>query len=184
MRKVVLGSAVVVALGLAGCQTVGITGNTALATAGFSYQAGTASQSFPFAATQVQPALLEAMADLKMTSVRQTQEGKATSYHGLTADGRRVSVTVSRVPGAAAGAIEAVETQSVLTARVGWLGDEPLSRALMDRVGIRMGSMPAAAIPSDPPSSPEKGTFFGGRETLPPSVRRMNDAGYRDTPVP
>jgi hypothetical protein len=191
MRRGIFASAALVALGLAGCQTVGLTASPALPNAGFSYQGGTASQSFPFPADQVQAALVEAMADLKMRSAGPTQEEHGTSFHGQTADNRKVTVTLSRVLGAAAivsgSSVDTTppkDTSAIVTVRVGWLGDEPLSRFLMDRIGIRLGTTAPAAIPSEPPSSPERPVIFGGREVGPPSVRRMNDAGYRDTPVP
>jgi hypothetical protein len=186
MCRVLLAGAALIALGLAGCQTVGLPGNAALATAGFAYSAGTATQSFPFTSNQIQTPLLESMADLKMHSVRQTQEPTGVSFQGLTADGRRASVSVSRVPTVAVGAAVPTEAAVVVTARIGWFGDEPLSRALMHRIGVRLGTSPPSAIPSEPPSKPEgEGTvIFGGRELIPPGLHRMNDGGYRDTPVP
>jgi len=180
MRKVCLGGAAIVALALAGCQTVSFTSRPAE----FSYEAGTASQMFDSTANQVETAALEAMADLKMSSVRKFPEGSRTTFHGLTADGRRATVSVSRVLGLEPPAINPVETQPVVTVRIGWLGDEPLSRALMDRISIRLGSSAPSAIPSEPPSEPEKPVIFGAREVNPPSVRRLSDSGYRDTPVP
>jgi Protein of unknown function (DUF3568) len=175
MRSGIFWIAASVALGLAGCQTVGLTGNSALPLTGFTYEGGTASQAFPFTATQVQTAVLEAMADLSISSVQQISEGPGATLRGRTADGRRATVTV------------ATQTAPPLvTARIGWLGDEMLSRALMDRVSIRLGASPPSAIPSEPPPvpAPRRASIFGGQEITAPGVLPLNDSGYRDTPVP
>jgi hypothetical protein len=184
MRTVLLSGAAMLGLVLAGCQTLAVPGGRELVAAGFSYQGGTAVQAFAFSPTQVQSAALEAMADLKMSSVRQTPTASGTTLNGLTADGRRVMVAVNRASTTDSNGVKLAETEPIVTVRVGWLGDEPLSRAVMDRIGTRLGSLPPSAIPSEPPSEPEKPAFFGVREVNPPSVRRLNDAGYRDTPVP
>ena len=64
-------------------------------------------------------------------------------------DGRRAMITLRPQQGA-----------TKLTARMGLWGDEPLSRALMDRVGVRLGSLPPEAVPDEPPSKPASNPFF------------------------
>ncbi|MHC5542385.1 DUF3568 family protein, partial [Singulisphaera rosea] len=72
-----------------------------------------------------------------------------------------------------------------VSVRIGWFGDEPLSKALMDRIGVRLGTLPPTAIPTDPPSEPGSNPYFS-KSAIPDSVmlRDQADAIYRDSPVP
>jgi hypothetical protein len=167
----VLAAAVVA--GLAGCQTVGPASVPLLASGGLVYEGGTATQAFAYNQTQVQNALIEAMADLGIHQVRQTNTPGHLNFEGKTVDGRRSSVNLdSRI------------TPPVVTARFGWLGDEALSRAFMDRVGIRLGSLPPSALPAEPPTSPARPLIMMGPERTAPGQRPLSDAGYHDSPVP
>jgi hypothetical protein len=171
--KWILPGVLAVAGCLAGCQTVGPASVPLLASGGLVYEGGTATQAFAYDQAQVQNSVIEAMADLGIHQVRQTNTVGQLSFDGKTVDGRRANVTLdSRL------------TPPVVTARFGWLGDEALSRAFMDRVGIRLGSLPPSAIPAEPPSSPARAPIMMGPERTAPNVRPLNDAGYRDTPIP
>jgi hypothetical protein len=174
MRRIALTAAALAGLATTGCMTVGPIAAPALSASGFSYSAGRAMQDFAYPAPALQSAATGAMEDLRIHSVHLAHEGGALVYQGSTADDRRVSLTVR--PN------QAITRVSV---RIGWFGDEPLSRALMDRIGIRLGSLPPSAVPVDPPSAPESNPFFS-RDAIPDSVmlRDQADAMYRDTPVP
>ena len=124
---------------------------TTLASAGtgYSYTAGRATQNFAYPPTTVQPAVLAAMEDLRVEAVRQINDGSTIVFEGTTADNRGASVTLRP---------HAIGTR--LSARVGLFGDQALSRAIMDRVGIRLGVLPPAAIPVEPPSTPASNPYF------------------------
>ena len=68
-----------------------------------------------------------------------------------------------------------------VSCRIGWFGDEPLSRTLLERIGVRLGTLPPAAIPDRPPSAPASNPIFS-RDAVPDSVifRDFAEAPYRD----
>lgn len=181
MRRIawtVLGGLAVTAW--AGCQTVGPSAlsrpghSDGLAGPGSSYTGGRAVQTFAQAPAAVQPAVAEALDDLRVQSVRQVKEGGAILFEGTTADRRRVAVTLRAQPGG-----------TRLSARIGLFGDEPFSRALMDRVGTRLGTLPPSAIPVDPPSEPAANPYFS-RDAVADSemFKEQAEAPYRGTVVP
>ena len=76
------------------------------------------------------------------------------------------------------------QDQSRVGCRVGWFGDEPLSKAILERIGIRLELLPPAPIPDKPPSSPAPNPFLLRDEALKDGmVRDMIEAPYRDRPV-
>ena len=135
----------------------------------FSYAAGRAIQTFPQSTATLQPIVLSALEDLRIHSVTLTREVGAVVFKGTTASAARASVTLRPTPDG-----------SRLSARIGLFGDEPLSRALMDRVGIRLGSLPPSAIPAEPPSEPDKNPYFS-RDAVPDSemLKDQAEAPYR-----
>src|SRR5262249_17384973 len=143
MRRIALLTAAVCAGTAAGCASVSPVAKQAMAVTGFSYSVGRATQDFTFPTDKVQAAVLGAMDDLRIHSVQERAEPGTIYCEGATADDRRAIVTVRPYAGG-----------TRLTCRVGILGDEPLSRALMDRTGIRLGSLPPAPIPEKVPSKP------------------------------
>src|SRR5436309_2279056 len=117
----VLVAASLAGVALAGCQTVAPIAGPALAAAGFSYGAGKASQEFVFPPAAVQSALAAALDDLQVREVRQRRDGTSRLFEGTTADGRKATATLRPGNGAAR-----------VTVRIGWYGDEPLSRAILE----------------------------------------------------
>ena len=136
-----------------GCQTMmGPASLSALAqptASSFSYSAGRAVQAFALAPQSVEPAALSAMDDLRIHSIRRTSEEGTVVLEGTTADNRRASIT-----------IHPQNAGTRVSTRFGLFGDEPLSRALMDRINVRLGALPPSAIPVDPPSEPGKNPYF------------------------
>jgi hypothetical protein len=144
--------------------------------AGFSYGAGKATQEFAAPAATVQGVIAAAMDDLQIKHVRQRHDGQAQIFQGWTKDNTPAVLTLRPGNGAAR-----------VTARIGWFGDEPYSRALFERIGIRLGHRPPAAIPEQPPSAPAPNPFFS-RQAVPDAVmlREQSESHllYRDTAVP
>jgi hypothetical protein len=174
MRRIALAAAVLSGPLATGCMTVGPVAGPVMNATGFTYTAGRATQDFPYPPTALQSAISGGMDDLRIHSVHLMNDGGILVYQGSTADNRRVSVT-----------IRPNQAVSRLSIRIGWFGDEPLSRALMDRIAIRLGELPPKAIPVDPPSEPASNPYFS-RDAVPDSVmlRDQADAIYRDSPVP
>jgi hypothetical protein len=167
-------SAAVLLLASPGCMTVAPIAGTVLGQggSGYSYAAGRASQVFVYPQPTLEMAVLAAMEDLRIASVRKSLDGSVLRIDGLTPDRRTAAVLVRPQQGA-----------SRVIVRIGWFGDEPLSKALMDRIGIRLGTLPPAAIPAEPPSAPASNPYFS-RDAVPDEVMvRDREAGYNDSPV-
>lgn len=144
MRRIaLLAAAVCAGTSVAGCATVKPVAEPAMALTGYSYSFGRATQDFGFSPDKIQPAILEGMEDLRMHDIHQTAEPGTIYLQGTTADDRRVIVT-----------LRPYAHGTRVTNRIGLLGDEPLARALMDRVGVRLGTLPPAPIPEKIPSKP------------------------------
>jgi hypothetical protein len=154
MRRIAWTAAAVLATTAGpGCQTMApqalsVLSQPAAPSAGgvdYSYGGGRAVQTFRQNPAAVHPAVLSSLDDLSIHSIKQISDGGSIVFEGLTTDRRRATVTL-RPEGAG----------TRLGVRVGVFGDKALSRALMDRVGIRLGNLPPAAIPENPPSEPGK----------------------------
>jgi hypothetical protein len=160
-----------VGLVLAGCRTTGLgSGKAAVQVA------GSETETFPVPGVEVEKAVEQAMNDLAMTvkvGPRAEQNGVVHLW-GRAKDARTVRVDV------AGGA-----RSSAVTVVIGKYGDPPLSRALLDRIGIRLGARPPEPIPDRVDSEPA-GNPFVNREAVPDSVilRDQSQAGYRDVTVP
>lgn len=168
MRRIKRGiAAIAVGAGLVGCSTISPVATTGMVH--YTYRAGAASQGFPRPPEEVQRAAVDAMADMSIHSVRSTPDEGGVSYHGTTADGQGATVSVKN-RGSYASAI----------VRVGWFGNEQLSRAVLDRIGIRLGTLPPEAIPAEPPKA-ERAPIFSSR-AVPDSVmiNEVNEAAPRD----
>jgi Protein of unknown function (DUF3568) len=161
------------ALVVSGCATVSTKVQNE-PSADLSYSTGRAIQEFSFPPGPVGDAIVEAMADLKMTVVRRARDGAVFRIDAKTEDNRGVLVTLRPHQGALR-----------VSCRIGWFGDEPLSKALLERTGIRLGTLPPAAIPEKPPSQPASNPFFS-RSAVPDAdyLRDFADAPYRDRPIP
>ena len=138
------------------------------------YSGGRAMQDFAAPPEKLTPAVYEALTDLKIASVGRGRDGSVYKVDGKTEDNRAVLVTLRPNQG-----------QTRVGCRVGWFGDELLSKALLERIGIRLGTLPPAAIPEKPPSSPAGNPLF--KWIAPPDeqmIRNAAEAPYRDNPIP
>jgi hypothetical protein len=175
MRRIaMLTGSLIAGLVCAGCSTMGTVTDSGLSGAGYSYSAGRATQDFAYPTATIVSASAEAMGDLRIHSIQQVRDAGMIMLEGTTADNRRATV-----------AIRPNKAASMVSVRVGWFGDPALSRALMDRVGIRLGTLPPTAAPVEPPSAPESNPFFS-KKAIPDSqmLRDQTDAESRDSPVP
>lgn len=157
-----------------GCATTSPMIHSTESSAEFSYSAGRGVQDFAAPPSAVAPAVLAALADLKMSDAEPARDGVVSRVEARTSDGRAVSVTIRPRAGA---------TQ--VGARIGWFGDEPLSKALLERVGVRVGALPPEAIPDEPPSAPSGNPYFS-RSAIPDEVmlRDLADSPYNDRVIP
>ncbi|HEX8202574.1 MAG TPA: DUF3568 domain-containing protein [Isosphaeraceae bacterium] len=181
MRRIVLGAAAIAVGAVGGCSTT----SPARSAAGLVARDGPATQTFPRPVEPVVAAAREALADLGVRDVgpgpdpdpegrRRPGAPRSASLAGRGADGRAVVI-----------AIRSRGDACVASVRVGRYGDEALSRALLDRVGVRLGTLPPAPVPAEVPSTPSSQPFFS-RAAVPDAVmlRDQAEAGYHDTPTP
>ena len=129
-------------------------------------------QDFAAPSGKVAAAVLEAMDDLKITVTRRDHDGAAAQIDGRTPDRRTVTVT-----------LRPEKPITHVSCRVGWFGDEPMSRALLRRVGVRLGTLPPEAIPEEVPSAPPPNPYFS-RDAVPDAemMRDFIEAPYRNRP--
>ncbi|WP_435006405.1 hypothetical protein P12x_003974 [Tundrisphaera lichenicola] len=161
------------ALLMAGCSTTGPFGRERLALpVGPSYVGGRGTQVYPISDNLI-PNVKEAMGDVGMREILQSQDPSGLIIlEARTADQRRARVTLQNSG-----------LRSVVSAKVGWIGDEPITRALLDRIASRQGtfesSTPIEAAP-DQPSQP-----FISRQAVPDStmLRDQTDAGYNPSVI-
>jgi hypothetical protein len=172
-QRIVGGLLVAMGLGHCGCATVPPSPERLLSTE-TAYGAGRAQQDFALPPDKVGEAVRDAMTDLKMTAIEPGRDGAVYKIQCKTVDNRSVLVTMRPHQG-----------QTRVGCRIGWFGDELLSKALLDRTGVRLGTLPPAAIPEDVPSSPGSNPFFS-RDAVPDDqmLRDVAEAPYRDRVVP
>ena len=141
---------------------------------GFSFSTGQGSQSFSAPQAAVASATAEALGDLGMHDITPRRDGTVVRCEAVTPDGRSASVTIRSRAGS-----------SAATARVGWFGDEALSRAILERIAVRLGELPPQPVADAPLSTPGSNPFFS-RSAVPDSVmlRDQADAPYTDRVIP
>lgn len=167
---VVLGGAHI----LSGCATVPPLADISAASSSFSYSGGRGVQSYSASPSTVIAAIDQALGDLSLTRVRTIQNGTVVRVEARTADNRQLIATVRSFQG---------HTQ--VGVRAGWFGDEPLSKALLNRVAVRLGSAPPEAIPAETPSAPAANPFFSRSAVSDEEMYRdMAEAPYRDRVIP
>ncbi len=113
------------------------------------YSNGSAVGDLPREPGAVMAVVAEALGDLQMTELKRSRDGLSYLVEAQTKDGRAVRV-----------AVRPHQNESRVACRVGLFGDQPLSSAVIERVGIRVGALPPAAIPESPPSQPSPNPFF------------------------
>jgi Protein of unknown function (DUF3568) len=138
------------------------------------YSGGRTVQDFPRDPQTVSAAIAQSLDDLKMVDVKRQRDGTVYKIVAKTEDNRPVLVTA-----------RPHQDQTRVGCRIGWFGDEPLSKAVMERTGIRLELLPPAPIADKPPSSPEPNPFLLRDTNLQNGmIRDMLEAPYRDRPGP
>jgi hypothetical protein len=158
-----------------GCMSLGPTSPVS-GTSGFTFDSGWASQGFLASEEQVREALNDTMADLKMRPLSQSRADPAISIiDAQLADGRHARIT-----------LRSLDTGLLVAIRIGRFGDEKYAQAILQRIGIRLGTLPAEAIPDEPPTSGSFGSRLFSKDAVPDAemLPDQANAGYRDTMVP
>jgi hypothetical protein len=174
-HRIAIGSMLlVIPVMLAGCSLVSEGNDFRAIKEESRYAVGRGTRGFAAPPAAVRQAVLEAMADLEVKPGRQSVDGTVTQVSGTTANNQGVSVI-----------IRPIRNETRVICRIGWFGDEPFSIALLDRVGIRLGTLPPAAVPAQPPSAPSSNPLFS-REAVSDEemLRDVVDAPYRDRVIP
>jgi hypothetical protein len=172
-QRIAWGLAAGIGLWQSGCATVPPSPERLLSTE-TAYGAGRAMQDFALPPGKVGEAVAEAMTDLKMTAIEPGRDGAVYKVQATTADNRAVLVTMRPHQG-----------QTRVGCRVGWFGDQLLSKAILERTGVRLGTLPPAPIPENIPSSPGSNPIFS-RNAVPDEemLRDVAEAPYRDRVIP
>lgn len=136
------------------------------------YTTGRLLQDFAYPASAVVAAVPEAMDELGIAVVRKHRDGTAVQIEGRAPDGRSVVVTMRMQP-----------PITRLSCRVGWFGDEPMSRTVLRRVAVRLGAVPPEPVPDKLPSRPSPNPYIS-RTAIPDAVMAKDqiEAPYRNRP--
>ncbi len=136
------------------------------------YTTGRLLQDFAYPTSAVAKAIPEAMDELGIPVVRSNRDGAAAQIEGRAPDGRSVVITLRTQP-----------PITRLSCRVGWFGDEPMSRAVVRRIAVRLGAIPPEPAPEKLPSRPSPNPYIS--RTAIPDVEMARDqieAPYRNRP--
>lgn len=138
----------------------------------YRYSTGRGQQEFQSPSAAVEEAAVEAMEDLSITVVRRGHEGPVSQIEGRTPDNRTITVT-----------LRPQKPITRVSCRVGWFGDEPFSRTLLHRIGVRLGVFPPEAIPDKIPSAPASNPYFSRNAVSDEEMMRdFLEAPYRSRP--
>lgn len=169
-----IGMALLVILGVSGCATVPPMAELEAAGAAFAFSGGKGTQTFPFSPSGVALALNQAMQDLDLKAIQVKRNGAVIRVESMTSDDRPVIATLRHY-----------RETTFASVRIGWFGDEPLSRALLERTAVRLGSRPPEAIPETAPSAPARNPFFSRSAVSDAEIYRdLAESPYRDRVIP
>lgn len=138
-------------MGAIGCQSMGVHKGPAFS-GGHSYlfANGKGVQGFAYPASEVRAGVIEAMRDLHMSDIREGANPGVSTVSAITADRRICNVDIVNQ-----------DSVSLVTAKVGALGDRRVTQALFGGIGARLGS-PAAM--SATPAREDDGTAVASKE--------------------
>ena len=162
------------AVGLVGCATTRPAVEAGASPSSISYSGARGWESFAAPRAAVVVALNDAMNDLSLGNIRGAGEGTVSRLEATTRDRERVVAT-----------IRSRRDITQVTIRVGWFGDQPLTRAILERVEVRLGTRSPEGIPTTVPSAPSRNPYFS-RDAIPDAVmlRDFVEAPYHDRVIP
>jgi hypothetical protein len=174
MRRTRMAGIILAASMLAGCSTTGPFGREKLSLpVGPSYVGGRGMQLFP-ASTNLVANVKDAMSDVGVHTIIQNEDPSgAIILEGKTVDDRKARVT-----------IQTSGVNSTVSAKIGWLGDEPITRALLDRIGSRQGTMPPQPNAAETSSEPARSQPLFSKDAVPDSVMLRDQIGSGSMPSP
>ena len=173
MRTLLLGLAGLSLCCATGCSTVApFDASPALAAGAPTYQTGRAIQAFPASTELIGPSRV-AMEEVGVHTITERKEERATVLEGTTAAGRHAVVT-----------IQPEGASTVVSARFGALGDEPLSRAFLDRLNSAKGKTLAAESKTVPAIASRRPTPNRASRSSGSILENQLEGGYRDSVSP
>ena len=119
-------------------------------------------QRFLYPMPLVERAAIEAMSDMKISNVHRKPKTDGICFVGSMYDGRYVWYT-----------IEADGPNTIATVEIDLYGDEPLSKILLDRTGIRLATLPQSINPPFDPRAITDSITHRGQDV----------EGYRGAPL-
>ena len=157
----------------AGCSSTGTFGREKLAIqSGTQYVGGRGFAMYP-STPDLEENIKAAMVDLGMHSIHAIPEpNSGTGMEATTADKRSARVSIHRTG-----------VRSTVAMKVGWTGDEPLTRSFLDRLEGLQGALPASATPVEPETEPT-GRF--AKTAVPDSImfRNQLDSSFNPSIAP
>ncbi len=163
------------ALAATGCYTVTPFGSiNTIATGGQNFAIGRGSEVFPASEGFLEQAQ-KSLDDLNVSSIARRREGETVVFEGKDTKGHRAVVHVTPVSDGA---------KMHVRARFGVFGDEAQSRAYLDRLAARAGSLdPAQARAETGEASPPLQLNAHGADAPPGTVfQRRLEEGVREMP--
>jgi hypothetical protein len=127
---------------IGGCQAAGQYPGIAPSFYAYTWYFGQLSQVFQFPPQFVETSCLQALADLGFHEIEKSNEGPCVIITATTPDGYRSA----RIR------IEPQNAMTMFRIRIGpaLLGDEPLSKSVIDRIALNYGAVPRTIIPIEP----------------------------------
>lgn len=163
MRRIALGALVFAALTGSGCNSVQLPLRPDPGATGYAICGPYSVQRFLFPVPIVERAAVEAMADMKIHSVKRTVKQDGISLKGFFYDGRYICLTIEPED----------QGNSVVTALIDVYGDEPLSKILLERMGSRIATLPQVINPPFDPRNLSDAMQHRGQDV----------EGYRGAPL-
>jgi hypothetical protein len=166
--RAVLGLALAVAaLVQSGCLIVaaGVVGGAAAT--GYFYYKGQVCQEYFASLGDTLAAVRAALADLQFPVTSEESNSDNVYVTSRTADGSTIRLKLDLVPSR----VPAEGTLTRVCVRIGTFGDEPLSKRILDQIGLHLVPTPTAQRPPlPPPSGPLQPAGYRPRETAPPPL--------------
>ncbi len=163
-------------VGLAGCSSTSPFGREKLPVVSSTQYVGGRGFAMFTSSPELTEHVKEAMTEVGITAIHPIPEANGgTGLEGSTADKRSARVS-----------IHSTGVRSTVALKVGWLGDEPLTRAFLERLEGRHGALPPSAVPVEPEADGESNSSRFSRTAVPDSVmiRNQLDSSFNSSISP